>query len=110
MAGGRNRPGIPDKSTSPAVAIAADPGSFIAVANSDTPVLSANPDRKFALFVNDSNTDIYLSLGGTAVAGSGPRLNSGGGSYQIDADNLYTGAVSGIHGGGGTKNLTVTEG
>lgn len=77
--------------------------------------LSANANRRYALFINDSDTVIYLKLGATAVANQGIRLNGGGTAsdrYEmtIGAGNLYTGAVHAIHGGSGTKILLVTEG
>ena len=60
-------------------------------------------------FVNDSDETIYLNLSGTAVMNEGIRLNANGGSYEINLNNLYTGAVTGIC-SSGTKNLTVVEG
>ena len=79
------------------------------IANTNTPILLVNLKRLFAIFVNDSNEDIYLSLSDTAAMNEGNRLNAGGGSLEINLNNLYTGAVSGICLSGG-KNLTVIEG
>ncbi len=75
-------------------------------------VLAANTDRRYALFINDSDTVIYLMLGADAVANQGIRLNANGGSYEISAKlgSLYLGAVNAIHGGAGNKLLLVTEG
>lgn len=74
--------------------------------------LAANADRRYALFVNDSDTVIYIFLGGTAVANRGIRLNANGGSYEISAKlgSLYLGVINAIHGGAGNKLLLVTEG
>jgi len=83
--------------------------SKVSVGSSDTTVLAANPRRRFAVFVNDSDEVIYLNLSATAVMNQGIRLNVTGGSYEINATNLYTGEVSGIC-TSGTKNITVTEG
>lgn len=73
-----------------------------------TAVLAANPDRTFATFVNDSAGVIYLCLGDPAALTSGIRLNATGGAFEINATNLYTGAVTAICAGG--LVLTVTEG
>ena len=74
--------------------------------------LAANTSRIWALFVNDSDTTIYLKLGVVAVANQGIRINANGGSFEMSSQsgNLYTGAVNAIHGGAGNKVLLVTEG
>ena len=81
----------------------------VSVGSTDTQVLAANSTRKFAVFVNDSDEAIYLSLSATAVINEGIRLNAAGGAYEINLMNLYTGEVSGIC-TSGTKNITVAEG
>lgn len=82
----------------------------VAVGTSSTLVLAANPHRKYAAFVNDSNQPIYLSLGAAAVMNQGIRLGSDGRRpYQINDSNLFHGAIYAIA-QGGAKNLTVTEG
>lgn len=83
--------------------------SKVAVGNTDTQVIVSNASRKFAVFVNDSNEVIYLSLSATAVINEGIRLNAGGGAYEINQTNLYTGEVSAICATGG-KNLTFSHG
>lgn len=74
-------------------------------------LLAANASRLYALFVNDSDTTVYLALGTNAAANTGIRLNANGGSYEMSAalGNLYTGAVNGISGIAG-KVVLVTEG
>ncbi len=73
--------------------------------------LAANTSRTYALLVNDSDTDIYLKLGGTAVVNAGIRLNALGGSYEMSKQlgNLYTGVVNAIC-ASASKTLLVTEG
>jgi len=84
--------------------------SFTAVAVTSTTILAANSSRSYASIVNDSDTVVYLAIeGGTAVVGSGLRINANGGSFEINKMNLMTGAVAGIHGGTGTKNVAKTE-
>jgi hypothetical protein len=80
------------------------------VGTNSTEILAANADRKYAAIVNDSDTDIYLGVGEAAVLNKGIRLNANGGSYEITWMNLYKGAIYGIHGGSGTKRVTIVEG
>lgn len=50
--------------------------------------------RQYLAIVNDGSTNVYLELSqGPAVLYEGIRLNSGGGSYEINLDNLYTGPI-----------------
>ena len=79
------------------------------IGNTSTTALAANANRKNATFVNDSDETIYLARGATAVMHQGPRLNANGGSFEINANNLYTGIVTGICASGG-KVLCVEEG
>jgi len=78
----------------------------VSVANTTTAVLTAEARRRYALFVNDSDEVIYLSLSDTAVLNEGIRLNASGGSYEINGTNMYVGDVSAIS-TSGSKNLTV---
>lgn len=82
------------------------------VATTSTAVLAANPNRLYLLLVNDSDTPIYVSLGGTAVVDQGIRLNQLGGALEMSQKegNLYRGLVNAIQGGTGTKRLLVIEG
>jgi len=81
----------------------------VSVLATSTTALAASTSRRFALFVNDSDETIYLTLGATAVLNRGIRLNAGGGNYEINSTNLYTGVVSSIC-ASGSKNLLVTSG
>ena len=76
------------------------------VATSSTSVAAANAGRLQIDVVNDSDTVIYLKLGTGATANSGIRLNAHGGSWS---STRYTGAVTAIHAGSGSKVLTVSE-
>jgi len=86
--------------------------AVIGVGVASTAVIAANVNRLYALVVNDSDTTIYLSLGAVAIVGSGIRINANGGSYEMSAKlgNLYTGAINGIHGGAGAKDVGTVEG
>lgn len=70
-------------------------------------VVASNLSRTKLTIWNDSDTAVYLSLGGTAAVGSGPRLNGNGDRWTTTA---YTGAISAIHNGFlGGKNITIQE-
>ena len=82
--------------------------TYITVGATSTSVLNINSIRRYALFINDSDEVIYLSLSDTAIMNQGIRLNANGGSYEIIKDNLYNGAISAIC-ESGNKNLVVVE-
>lgn len=83
--------------------------SVVTVGVTSGAVLSNKSGRQYALFMNDSDSVIYLSLSGTATLNSGIRLNANSGTYEITNLNMYTGAVSAIS-SGATKKLLVIEG
>lgn len=87
----------------------ADTNTGVNVGVASTLVLAANASRKYASFVNDSDTVIYLAVGAAAVVGQGIRINANGGSFEIERNNLTHKAVYGIHGGVGNKVVTVVE-
>jgi len=74
--------------------------------------LAAKANRVQALFVNDSDTTIYLRRGAGAAVNQGIRLNVNGGAYEMSQKlgNLYRGPIYAIHGGAGTKRLLVNDG
>lgn len=83
----------------------------VAVAVATTAVLAANANRKYALFVNDSDTIIYLKVGAAGELNKGIRLNASGGSFEMSnaLGNLDARAINAIA-SAGPKNLLVTEG
>jgi len=78
------------------------------VGTTSTPVLDANPNRRYAAFFNDSDTTIYLAFGEAAIVGTGVRIPPDG-VYEVTWNNPLTAEVNAIHGGSGTKRLTVIE-
>lgn len=82
----------------------------VACGTGTTTVLAAQNNRTYAIFVNDSDTVIYLRVGGTATTGD-IRLNANGGSWEIANafGNLTGSGIECIHGGSGNKNLNVYE-
>lgn len=79
------------------------------VGSTSTPVLSTNANRRFLFLVNDSDENIYVSLGPTAVLNEGILLTAGGGALTLDIASMWLGSISAICASGG-KNLTVSEG
>lgn len=76
-----------------------------------TLVLAANPNRKYACFVNISDEWVFLGKGHDAVVDQGIPLGPLVGTYEIDWTNLYKGAIYGIHSGAaGTARVTIDEG
>ncbi len=98
--------------------MAGRPGIYSTAAHTEASIgvttgaaLAANDARVYALFINDSDTTIYLMLGSAAVLNEGIRLNANGGSFEMTQQqgNLYDGVVNGIS-SGASKNLLVLEG
>jgi len=74
--------------------------------------LAASGARRYALFINDSDTTVYLMIAASAVANQGIRLNPNGGSYEMSGElgNLNAAAVNAIHAGTGNKTLLGLQG
>jgi hypothetical protein len=60
--------------------------------------LKNNDNRAYLVVQNNNSIAITLILGGTnnASVGQGLVLNPKGGSYEINSNNLYIGAISAI--------------
>jgi len=75
-------------------------------------IVPANDGRTSLLIVNDSDTDIYLAEGPTAVLNEGLRINAAGGTYGDDRTNItsgmWTGPIAAIAAAGG-KNVAIME-
>jgi len=71
-------------------------------------VLESNPQRIYALLVNDGDADIYVAFSSPAVANSGVRLNANGGSYEINLTNPWQGEINAVGDASGPK-LMATE-
>ena len=81
------------------------------VGTSSTLALPVNTERKYVLFINDSDAVIYIKLGSAAVVSEGIRINANGGSYEMSnaLGNLFTGEIYAISDVAG-KYLLVNEG
>lgn len=85
--------------------VAINSGSAATVGTTEGALVSANTNRRSITITNDNGLNtVYLSLGGTAVANSGVRLNTAGGSYTT---LTYTGAIRAISTGASTNVLIV---
>jgi hypothetical protein len=82
-------------------------------------ILAANPHRVYALFINNTDTLVWLSLGtAAAVAGNGiplPGTTVTGvpGTYEMTRGkaNVFSGQITGIVGSGTVaKTIAVVEG
>lgn len=84
----------------------------VTVTSAGVLAMDENPDRKYALLINDGDEVMYLALGDAAAEHYGIRINASGGSYEMNPafNNLWLGAVYAIHGGTGDELLLVTEG
>ena len=83
--------------------------SATTVGNTTTEVMDEDLDRKWAVFINDSDEVIYLAFGADAVLNQGLRLNAAGGTFEMTTFNCYQGAINAICTSGG-KVLTHCEG
>ena len=72
-------------------------------------LLAANVQRRYAALVNTGEVDEYLALGTAAESGKGLCLKAGGGAFELNAVNLFHGAVSAIT-ATGTSLVTTQEG
>lgn len=72
--------------------------STTTLANLPVKLLEFNPNRQYSSIVNDSSTNLYITLATstftpasastTVVSSGGIRLNSGGGAYEILPENM----------------------
>jgi len=92
-------------SVAPSKASSAGTNTAVSVGSSSTTVLASNANRKQAILVNDSDEEMYLKYGSTAVANSGLRLNAYGGTV---VETVYTGVIDAIC-ASGSKVITVLE-
>ena len=91
---------------SPVITTAQNYGA--AITSTSRSVLSANPARKQATFINRSNSEtIWLSYAPVAEVGKGLELRPHGGAYEINFSNPYKGAIAAI--ASGNANLAMLE-
>lgn len=108
-----NQTKFPDGSALPVTAggtvITSVTGTNYTATNTSGTCIAANTSRKDLTIVNWGSTAVFLSRGNTATANKGIYILGNGGSYQIDATNLYQGVLTAIT-ASGTSTMTVSEG
>lgn len=96
---------VPTTTTTPNLGIAYDIGVFPTfststgrvIGTSSGVIMATSTGRSYALIINDGASTVYLGFNGNpAVLGQGVRLTAQGGSFEIDNQNMYTGAVTAI--------------
>jgi len=70
-------------------------GGQVSVTTVSTTLLNANPNRKYAHVVNNSNDEIFIQYASAAALNQGIRIPSGG-FYTIESNNLWLGIVNAI--------------
>lgn len=94
--------------TDPVNELDTQPGTQVVMTGADQAALAANPNRKYASFINLSDHAIALGIGEAAVADTGIVLTAKGSSYEVTKGNLFLGEVRAI--GTAADMLGVTEG
>lgn len=83
----------------------------VSMSTNTAAILAANTGhpRTAVLICNDGGADVYIGIGGNAVANRGPRLNANGGSLLLTKEEgtLTDGVINGIT-ASGTSSVTVT--
>jgi hypothetical protein len=79
------------------------------VTTSSTTLLAANTARTGGYIQNTSDTDIYISLGGTATTSKTLVSASGGVFTLLISGRVYTGAITAIHTGTGSKSIVLVQ-
>jgi len=79
------------------------------VDTNSTQVLASNSLRKHVTLINSSDVVLWLGFGEAAVVGQGVYIEAGGGAYEIDGSNLFTGVVYAIAASGASKKCVGVE-
>lgn len=88
----------------------------VEIGTTGTRVAKANDLRKYMAITNTSDEVVYLALRSSvdgscpAEIGAGIYLAPEGGSFELNNVNMYYGEIWAIHGGSGTKRLSVQPG
>ena len=68
----------------------------VTVTTSSTEILPASTARKWCIFTNIGNKDVYLASGQTALVEKGVLLGKSGGAIALGAATMTTEAINGI--------------
>lgn len=84
----------------------------IGVTTSAQTAAAANTARRGWKIKNDSDTDVWVNFVATATAAAGSgnfKIVANGGYFASEPNMVERGAMSIIHAGTGTKNVTIYE-
>jgi len=83
-----------------------------AVTSVSTTISSTSATRKFLIITNNTDTDVWVSLGTVSAVNKGICLFNYGSAYEMSAGygNLFTGDITAIISGTVSKTIQVIEG
>ncbi len=73
--------------------IVAPTNTNVSCDTSSTLAVATSTGRKYFAIVNDGSTAIYLGLGKAAVLNKGIRLNATGGTFEMNPNVMFSGAI-----------------
>lgn len=73
--------------------IVAPTNSSVTCDTTSTLAVASSTGRKYFAIVNDGSTAIYLGLGKAAVLNKGIRLNATGGTFEMNPNVMFSGAI-----------------
>jgi hypothetical protein len=79
----------------PATNKVSTPGT-VTVGVASAALLAANPRRRWAIICNSGANGLWLGFDATAVVGTGVYVPPNGGTFTIEGENRWKGAVTGI--------------
>lgn len=72
-------------------------------------ILASNSKRRYAAITNATAVGLWLAFGENAAIGKGVYVAPGGGFFEIDETNLWTGSVKGIMSSGSNHVISAVE-
>lgn len=73
--------------------ITAPTNTNVSCDTSSTLAVATSTGRKYFAIVNDGATAVYLGLGKAAVLNKGIRLNATGGTFEMNPNVMFSGAI-----------------
>lgn len=86
--------------------------TYFAVTTDSDVILAANPARKYLLLVNNSDANVFLRFASGDATLNDIMLPANGGNFEMSGryGNLFRGDIKAIHGGTGSKIVSILEG
>lgn len=81
------------------------------VTTSSATVLASNTSRKYLIIQNVSDTDVWINIAGGTATAAAPSLKliASTGVLIFETGYVPTAAITAIHGGTGTKNISIVS-